>query len=267
MIKQRQIRRIFAEIMELGLREAAASVLNRFTPPTIRMGKTVLELTHGKGGLEIGGPSDLFGPSDILPIYSGVDRLDNVNFSTRTAWEQELQDGGPFWFDKKTNPGIQFIREATKLTGILDGTYDFVISSHCLEHLADPISALMEWARVTKHGGHLLIVVPNSRYTFDHRRPITRIEHLIEDHRRKVGEDDLTHLPEILSLHDFNRDPGVTSSAAFHARSLKNAETRCLHHHVFDLNLLKCALEAAGFAVLAAEQVRPVHLVALGQLK
>lgn len=267
MIKTRQIRRIFAELMELGLGQATIAALNRFTPPSIQMDKTVLEITNGRCGLEIGGPSQIFQSANILPIYNGAARIDNVNFSTQTAWERGLRESAPFRFNDKIKPGAQLIREAANLTGVLDRTYDFVISSHCLEHVADPISTVMEWARVTKRGGHLLIVVPNPQYTFDHRRPITSIEHLIDDHRRKVGENDLTHLPEILSLHDFNRDPGVASPAAFQARSLQNAENRCLHHHVFDLSLLKATLVAAGGVILAAEHVRPIHLVALAQFK
>lgn len=266
MIKRRHIRRVFKEIKELGLRGAARVVFNRLAPSTIEMKRTVLELTNGRYGLEIGGPSNIFKPSNIFPIYSGVGRLDNVNFATHTVWEDSLREGAPFLFNNRAEPGIQFVREASDLTGIVDGTYDFLISSHCLEHVANPISALMEWARVTKPGGHLIVIVPNPVHTFDHRRPVTSIEHLMDDHRRNVGEDDLTHLPEILSLHDLSRDSGVSSPAAFHARSLKNAENRCLHHHVFDIPLLKGAIEAAGGRVLTIEQVRPVHLIALAQV-
>jgi SAM-dependent methyltransferase len=41
------------------------------------------------------------------------------------------------------------------------GTYDAVHSSHCLEHMHDPQSALSEWWDLLKPGGYLVTVVPN----------------------------------------------------------------------------------------------------------
>lgn len=51
--------------------------------------------------------------------------------------------------------------DAMQLDSVADNTYDFVHSSHCLEHLIDPVIALRNWVRVCKPGGHLVIVVPD----------------------------------------------------------------------------------------------------------
>jgi SAM-dependent methyltransferase len=40
-------------------------------------------------------------------------------------------------------------------------TYDFVYSSHCLEHMKDVRIALINWCRVLKPGGYLYVVVPD----------------------------------------------------------------------------------------------------------
>lgn len=42
-----------------------------------------------------------------------------------------------------------------------DATFDFVINKDVLEHLLKPEVLVAEMARVTKPGGHLLILVPN----------------------------------------------------------------------------------------------------------
>lgn len=54
------------------------------------------------------------------------------------------------------------VGDATTLASIPgDNVYDFVHSSHCLEHLADPEAALRSWLRVTKPGGHVIVLVPD----------------------------------------------------------------------------------------------------------
>lgn len=42
-----------------------------------------------------------------------------------------------------------------------DGEFDFVHSSHCLEHLVDPREGLRNWLRVVRDGGYLVITVPD----------------------------------------------------------------------------------------------------------
>jgi SAM-dependent methyltransferase len=39
-------------------------------------------------------------------------------------------------------------------------SYDAVHSSHCLEHMVDPVAALAGWWDLVKPGGHLIVVVP-----------------------------------------------------------------------------------------------------------
>ena len=73
--------------------------------------------------------------------------------------------------------------DAMLMEGVDDQSYDFVHSSHCLEHLADPGKALRNWVRICKPGGHLLIMVPDedlyeqgvwpSIYNTDHKYTFT----------------------------------------------------------------------------------------------
>ncbi len=51
--------------------------------------------------------------------------------------------------------------DAQYLKNIEDNTYDFVHSSHCLEHMTIPSTALYHWLRVLKHGGHAVIIIPD----------------------------------------------------------------------------------------------------------
>jgi SAM-dependent methyltransferase len=219
----------------------------------------------GKSGIEIGGPSQAFSRRGIFPVYPMVGNLDNCNFGASTVWEGNLQSGKTFVFDSAKPAGEQHLAETTALGELVSGAYDFVLSSHMLEHTANPILALLEWRRLLADGGTLVLLLPDKRHTFDHRRPVTTLAHLIDDFNARMGEDDLTHLPEILALHDLERDPDAGDMAAFKARSLRNAENRCLHHHVFDVHLARELAEHSGFKVHAVEEIGPHHILLLAQ--
>jgi predicted SAM-dependent methyltransferase len=73
--------------------------------------------------------------------------------------------------------------EAQELRGVANDAYDLVYSSHCLEHLRDPIAALARWWQVLRPGGHLVVVVPDedmyeqgswpSTWNSDHKHTFT----------------------------------------------------------------------------------------------
>lgn len=189
---------------------------------------------EGKNGLEIGGPSFIF--QTWLPIYHIANNLDGCNFSSNTIWEGKIVEGENFIYGNKK--GYQYINEATDLSSIPTNKYDFLISSNCLEHIANPLKAVKEWIRVVKPGGVILILVPNPKKTFDHKRVVTSFEHLIDDFEKNIDETDLTHLDEILKLHDRRMDSHSGTAEQFKNRSLNNFQNRCLHHHIFDYDLL-----------------------------
>lgn len=79
-------------------------------------------------GLDIGAGNDPFRP------VAGVCR----------SWDSKHGDG-----------------DAAKLEGLSKGALDYVYSSHCLEHLANPVLALKRWVEVVKKGGYLYVAVPD----------------------------------------------------------------------------------------------------------
>lgn len=257
-----RLKLLASHLRQGGIRWLYHTCRERYWPARPAFASRLAATLRGKSGLEIGGPSRVFAAGRTLPVYPDVAHLDNVNFATQTAWEGGLRDGGEYRFDPARPAGRQFIREATALTGIPDGAYDFLLSSHCLEHVANPLAALLEWRRVVRPCGDLVLLLPDPRRTFDHRRPLTTIGHLRADLAGHTGEDDLTHLPEILSLHDLQRDPLAGTAAEFAARSTDNARNRCLHQHVFDLALMRDILIETGWEVISLEQVSPIHLIA-----
>ena len=102
---------------------------------------------------------------DGIDIGAGPDPL-RVPAGTVRAWD--VQDG-----------------DAQKMAGVPDNTYDFVYSSHCLEHMWDVPEALSNWVRILKPGGALYVVIPDyilyekmtwpSRFNGDHKQSFSNV--------------------------------------------------------------------------------------------
>jgi SAM-dependent methyltransferase len=244
-----------------GLGGAFAAGARYFFPDKPRTFATWQKLVANGRGLEIGGPSRMFSSQGLLPIYPLIQQLDNCNFSRNTVWEGTIQEDIGFQYDPGRPKGRQYIAEAIDLSMVASRTYDFVLSCHSIEHTANPLKALTEWMRVLKDSGRVLLVVPHKEGSFDHRRPVTSLPHLIEDFKRNTKEDDMTHLSEILSLHDVDRDWGVADAKAFEERARRNPENRCLHQHVFNTQLVLEILNHLGLQVLSTEALRPFHII------
>ena len=222
-------------------------------------------LLNNKSGIEIGGPSHLFSGRGILPIYPFIKNLDNCNFSSHTLWEGEIHEGRSFKFNDSKGVGNQFILEATNLYKLSSESYDFVLSSHVIEHIANPIKALNEWKRILKIDGILVIVIPHKEGTFDHKRNITPLSHMVEDYNKNASESDLTHLKEILKLHDLTMDPLAGSAEQFNIRSNKNFENRCLHHHVFNTYSAVQLIDYMRLKILFVEAIMPFHIIIIAK--
>ncbi|WP_336968954.1 methyltransferase domain-containing protein [Brevundimonas aurantiaca] len=100
-----------------------------------------------------------------------------------------------------------------------DGSQDAVYSSHCLEHIADPLGIIQDWYRVTRIGGHIIIAVPSRDLYERRRRPpslwnqehlrmyscaslLAEIESALEPNSFKVR-----YLSENDEMFDYSRSP------------------------------------------------------------
>jgi len=104
-----------------------------------------------------------------LDVGGGYDGLDQYRYlfpAIKSVRNWDLADG-----------------DAQYLTGIPDESFDFVHSSHCLEHMVDAFAALHTWWHVIRPGGYLVLLVPDedlyeqgiwpSTFSGDHKHTFT----------------------------------------------------------------------------------------------
>ncbi len=140
-------------------------------------------------GVEIGpGHVPFPVPSSVTVRY--VDRWEpGVNRSLFP----ELGDSPGF-----PQPDIVADLDVDRLGALADGSQDFVIASHVLEHLANPLAMLVDCYRVLRPGGLLVVLVPDRHQTFDRLRSPTPLAHLIEEHEDDVRVVDDRHILDFL---------------------------------------------------------------------
>lgn len=88
--------------------------------------------------------------------------------------------------------------DVDRLKAIDDQSQDFVIASHILEHMADPLGQIEDIHRILRPGGILLLLLPDRRFTFDSTRPPTPLAHLVADHAAGEQEVSDEHIEEFL---------------------------------------------------------------------
>jgi SAM-dependent methyltransferase len=232
-------------------------------PKRLKKYTTYLNALKDLNGLEIGGPSFAFSTTGFLPLYDTVANLDGCNFSSNTMWEGNIKEGNTYAYGNKK--GYQYISDGIQLEHIKDGHYDFILSSHSIEHFANPLKALSEWKRVIREGGYMVLIVPHKDNTFDRNRPITTLDHLIMDYENNTGEDDSTHFEEVLSLHDITMDNGIGDMEALKLRTIDNYNNRGVHHHVFNTPLVVKIANHLNFKICDVQVYNPFHIVLLLQ--
>jgi SAM-dependent methyltransferase len=106
--------------------------------------------------------------------------------------------------DGMANPDI--VADGTNVP-VADGTYDFLISAHCLEHCQNTIRTLNEWTRLLKPGGTMFLVLPHADRTFDRHRAKTSLAHHVEDFETLGDEWDRSHIEEITAGWSIDMTP------------------------------------------------------------
>lgn len=120
-------------------------------------------------GLEIG---PLHQPL-AMPPHARVKYVDRMRTDELRSEYAELAD----WDLTE----VDIVDDGEALTTIPEESQDFIVANHFLEHCENPIGTIETHLGKLKPGGILFYAVPDKRYTFDFRRPVTPLEHMVKD--------------------------------------------------------------------------------------
>jgi predicted SAM-dependent methyltransferase len=186
------------------------------------------QIVSNKKVLEIGGPSQL-----LNFLYDDVESIEMLNH------EESMKVHHVSSFPERTVG--KYFGDATEWKSFssndLFNKFDVVITSHTLEHIANPIAALKLWKHCLVKGGTIINIVPNKNFCWDVVRDYTSQEHLLNDYINHTLESDMTHVHESSCMPRQN----------YYEEVGKDNETRIIHHHVFNEESLKFVHEYIGF--------------------
>ena len=109
---------------------------------------------------------------------------------------------------------------------IKDGSLDFIVAAHVIEHTPNPVGAIVECWKKLKSGGQLVLVVPDKRRTFDKTREITPLEHLVADFETPDRERDYMNYLDFFTNAKRSDNPARDAREA-HQNGID------IHYHVF----------------------------------
>jgi predicted SAM-dependent methyltransferase len=201
---------------DLGMRHGAPILLP--SPRTIHGTREAIAAAFLNGeGLEIGAlHQPLVVPSSVRVKY--VDRMtapdlrhQYVELADQPLVETDIVDNGEL------------------LTTIGDGTQDFVIANHFIEHCQNPLLTVQNLLRVLKPAGVVYMAVPDKRFSFDVDRPCTTIEHLMRDFSEGPAWSKRQHFEEWSRLVNKRSDERQVEEETAHLIGMDYS----IHFHVW----------------------------------
>ena len=188
-------------------------------------------------GIEIGG---LHNPLRV-PKNAQVRYVDRMSVDDLRVQYPELA--------AKVLTSVDIVDDGETLATLSDGSEDFIIANHFLEHCEDPLGALLAHQRVVRPGGILFLCVPDKRFTFDQERELTSYEHVVRDHREGPVWSRRDHVRDWVKHVEHIDDP----SAQERRTDQLLAEAYSIHYHVWTFETLVAmvlrAREDVGLAV------------------
>lgn len=207
---------------------------------------------------------------EIGPFFSPVARGRLVSYLDVLSREQLIGRAKEIGLDPSGVPEIDYVSPAGDLS-IVDRAFDFVISSHSIEHQPDLVHHLQQVHRVLAPGGGYFVLIPDKRYCFDHFIPESNLAEVILAHRERRKQHLLRSVIEHRALTTHNesdrhwRGHGVKfehlkDRASSALREFETAKGGYIDVHAWYFTPQSCADIISGLSKLGLSEFR-VHRV------
>lgn len=187
---------------------------------------------HIKGkGIEIGA---LQNPLDLTGLdVSEIKYVDRLSLKDLREHYPEL--------DNMNIKDPDIIDDCETLKSIEDNSLDFIIANHLIEHLSNPVGSLVNWHSKLRKDGIIFLAAPDMDKTFDKKRDLTTLEHLIIDSKldpetRNVL--DKYHFYEwAILVQNKTGEEALKGGDDLHSKSIS------IHYHTFKFKSLKKVIQ------------------------
>ena len=195
-------------------------------------------------GLEIG-PS----LNPVVPKASGA-RVRSVDHTGAAALRAKYADH--VGVDVSKIEEVDFVWAGGRLRAAIgeSAVFDYVVASHVLEHLPNPIAFLQDCAALLRPGGRLALALPDHRFCFDHARPLTTFGAWVDAY----DADRQLHTPGTVVdhlLHAVARNGAIMWTAA------ERAPATLVHGYPEAVSALDQARAQAGYLDVHAWVLNP----------
>ncbi|WP_444895062.1 methyltransferase domain-containing protein [Microbulbifer sp. SSSA005] len=126
-----------------------------------------------KVGLEVG-------PLDKPFIKKADNRVFYVDYFDEIQLKNKIKNNKNRSPDKVVE--LDYVLKGRKLSEVVDRSFDYIFTSHVLEHLPNFLGWLNDASKVLNSGGIIFSIVPDCRYCFDVERPWTGLGELVENY-------------------------------------------------------------------------------------
>lgn len=160
--------------------------IGAFTPETPQQMRDQLVSGVSGQGLEFGA-----GARPVrFPIAANIRYVDRFNDDEMVQQSSSARELGAEGSGDPVFMPIDIVDSFDEMRTIGPSSQDFIYAGHVIEHVKDPIGAILRALDCLKPGGQLLLTVPDRNKTFDRNRPVSSLGRLLQIHLGTAGHFD-----------------------------------------------------------------------------